>query len=48
MKILYVGRLTSDGSVFDSSYDNNKPFVFTVGIGEVIKGYIVVSFLNFK
>ncbi|KAH9941267.1 FK506-binding protein 1 [Epithele typhae] len=34
----YVGRLTN-GSVFDSSRDRNKPFVTQIGIGRVIKGW---------
>ena len=37
----YVGTLQSDGSEFDSSRSRDKPFVFTLGRSEVIKGWDV-------
>jgi hypothetical protein len=39
VKVHYVGRLASDNSIFDSSRDRDQPFSFTIGLGEVIRGF---------
>ncbi|KAL1507834.1 hypothetical protein AB1Y20_007442 [Prymnesium parvum] len=39
LEIHYRGTLVETGQEFDSSYARGKPFSFTVGVGEVIKGW---------
>lgn len=39
IKVHYRGTLASDGSLFDTSYNRGQPLSFTVGIGQVIKGW---------
>ena len=39
LKMHYIGTLASNGNKFDSSRDKDKPFIFTIGVGQVIQGW---------
>jgi len=38
IKVHYIGKL-EDGTIFDSSYDRGQPFVFQIGLRQVIEGW---------
>ncbi|KAK0516669.1 hypothetical protein JMJ35_001272 [Cladonia borealis] len=39
ISVHYRGTLLADGSEFDASYNRGQPLTFTVGKGQVIKGW---------
>jgi FKBP-type peptidyl-prolyl cis-trans isomerase len=39
VRVNYTGWLLEEGTKFDSSYDHKQPLEFTVGAGQVIKGW---------
>ncbi|KAI9715257.1 MAG: hypothetical protein M1812_006068 [Candelaria pacifica] len=43
IEVHYRGTLASDGSEFDASYKRGTPLSFTVGNGQVIKGFVLYT-----
>eukprot|EP00292_Cryptomonas_paramecium_P018092 CAMPEP_0113689242 /NCGR_PEP_ID=MMETSP0038_2-20120614/17035_1 /TAXON_ID=2898 /ORGANISM="Cryptomonas paramecium" /LENGTH=109 /DNA_ID=CAMNT_0000610251 /DNA_START=1 /DNA_END=330 /DNA_ORIENTATION=- /assembly_acc=CAM_ASM_000170 len=39
LQMHYTGTLKSNGAKFDSSVDKGRPFEFTIGVGQVIRGW---------
>mmetsp|Transcript_37440 Transcript_37440/g.42785 ORF Transcript_37440/g.42785 Transcript_37440/m.42785 type:complete len:116 (-) Transcript_37440:130-477(-) len=39
LQMTYIGKLKTNGQQFDSSFRKGRPFKFTIGIGQVIKGW---------
>jgi FKBP-type peptidyl-prolyl cis-trans isomerase len=39
VRVNYTGWLLEEGAKFDSSYEHNEPLDFTLGSGQVIKGW---------
>lgn len=47
VKVHYIGKLM-DGTIFDSSYDRNQPFEFTLGKGNVLPGWDIAVLMMSK
>lgn len=43
ISVHYRGTLQDGGKQFDASYDRGQPLDFTVGQGQVIKGFVALS-----